>query len=569
MCYGSGVMKKNFHPCPRVVALISIALFALFALVGLACAAPAFAFASVPSTATPAPAPASPSPSARVVETGVDRATPRRAFEGFLRSAHDGDSTRAAEYLDLRGVPAGARGIDGRDLASKLEYVLAHRAAIDLAKLSDAPEGDPASKTPGSVIAETIYVDEEPVPISLTRVRFNDGVDRWLISRTTVSMIPALDAALGPRKLAVSMPAALQQPIVLGNAPWQWLGLGVALIGSFLVGWALEALLAVLARFATRRTKTKADDALVSAARHPVRLILAAALFRAALDPLSLTVSAELFATRIAYTALVIGAARLVLATLGVLGIWLEERLPGGGGVGGAEHDELRTRGIRTQATLLQRVAWVITIFVAGAVILIQFDFVRDVGVSLLASAGLVSVVLGFAAQKTLGGIFAGIQLSVAQPIRIGDSVQLEGEFGEVEEISLTYVVLKLWDGRRMIVPITYFLEKPFQNWTRGTSDLVGAVILKVDYAIPVERVRDALEAICASDPAWDKNTCSLQVTDSDGASITLRALVSATNSSRSWDLRCRVRERLVEFIRSLDDGRYLPRARHVVQSAA
>lgn len=507
--------------------------------------------------------PATPATSARTAEAGLDRATPRRAFEGYLRAAHGGEYARAAEYLDLRGVSAGARATQGALLAGKLEYVLAHRPPLDLAKIPDVPEGDPASKTPGSVVVETIYVDEEPVPISLTRVRFNDGVDRWLVSRTTVSMIASLDAALGPRKLAVSMPAALQQPIVLGNAPWQWLGFAAALVGSFLLGWALEALLAVFARFATRRTKTRADDALVDAARQPVRLILAAGLFRATLEPLELTVSAELVATRIAYTALVIGAARLVLAALGVLGIWLEERLPAG------EHDELRTRGIRTQAALLQRVAWVITLFVAGAVILIQFDFVRDVGVSLLASAGLVSVVLGFAAQKTLGGIFAGIQLSVAQPIRIGDSVQLEGEFGEVEEISLTYVVLKLWDGRRMIVPITYFLEKPFQNWTRGSSDLVGAVVLKVDYATPVERVRDALEAICASDPAWDKSTCSLQVTDSDAASITLRALVSATNSSRSWDLRCRVRERLVEFLRSLEGGRYLPRSRHVFEAAA
>ncbi len=553
---------------PRAFA--RVLLSSLLALTALVLCEPR-SFAAPPASAsaqTPAPAPTptpAPAPAAIVHpdSAGLDRATPRRAYDGFLRAARQGDYARAADYLDLRGVPAASRPIEGPKLAARLAYVLSHRPAVDLAKISDAPEGDPHATTPGSMVVDTIYVDEEPVPISLTRVRFNDGFDRWIVSRTTVSMVAELDAAFGPKKLAFAVPAVLEQPIVLGNAPWQWIGLAAGAIAGFLVAWLVTAILAWILRFVARRTKTKADDALVAAMRRPARLLLAACLFQLVLEPLQLTVSADLAATRFAYTLIVIAVARVVTGALSVLGIWLEERASGGA------HDDMRTRGIRTQVSLFQRVATVVTIFVASCVILIQFEFVRNVGVSILAAGGLVSVVLGFAAQKSLSGIIAGIQLSIAQPIRIGDAVSVEGEYGEVQEISLTFVVVKLWDRRRMVVPITYFLEKPFVNWTRGSFDLLGAVTLNVDYATPVALVRDALAEICASDPLWDRDTCSLQVTDCDGTTMTLRALVSAVDAGKNSDLRCNVRERLIEFLLSLEGGRFLPRARHVVQAAA
>jgi small-conductance mechanosensitive channel len=133
--------------------------------------------------------------------------------------------------------------------------------------------------------------------------------------------------------------------------------------------------------------------------------------------------------------------------------------------------------------------------------------------------------------------------------VRMADQVVVEGEFGEIEEINLTYVVVRLWDKRRMVVPITYFLEKPFQNWTRTATDLVGAVTIKVDFALPVDAVRAELRRICEADPLWDKKTCGVQVTNSDAASVTLRALVSAADALRLWELRCRVREHLLAFV--------------------
>jgi small-conductance mechanosensitive channel len=213
---------------------------------------------------------------------------------------------------------------------------------------------------------------------------------------------------------------------------------------------------------------------------------------------------------------------------------------------------------MRTHAVILRRVASVTIVFLAGTVVLLQFDAVRNVGVSLLASAGVVSVVVGLAAQKSLAAIIGGIQFSFAQPVRMGDGVVVEGEFGVIEEIYLTFVVVRLWDRRRLVLPVAYFLEKPFQNWTRGTTDMLGTVLIKADFATPVDALRAELKRICDADPKWDRMACSLSVTDSDATSMTLRAVVSARDSSSLWDLRCNVRERLIAFLAKYEEGRYL-----------
>jgi len=241
-------------------------------------------------------------------------------------------------------------------------------------------------------------------------------------------------------------------------------------------------------------------------------------------------------------TVLVLGVGWLLLNGLTALTQLLDERASREG------YDPLRGRQMRTQAILLRRVASVLIAFVCVATVLLQFSFVRNVGVSLLASAGVLGVALGFAAQQSLAAIIGGIQFSFAQPVRMGDQVVVEGQFGDIEEINLTYVVVRLWNKRRLVLPITYFLQKPFENWTRTTSDLVGAVLIQAPADTNVSAVRAELERICHADPLWDKAMCSMQVTAADAATVTLRALVSAANAHKLWDLRCNVRERLVAF---------------------
>jgi small-conductance mechanosensitive channel len=191
----------------------------------------------------------------------------------------------------------------------------------------------------------------------------------------------------------------------------------------------------------------------------------------------------------------------------------------------------------------------VLIIFLTFTAVLLTFDRVREIGFSLLASAGVVGIILGFAAQRSLATLFAGIQIALTQPIRIDDVVIVENEWGWIEEITLTYVVVKIWDQRRLVVPITYFIEKPFQNWTRKTAELLGSVYLYADYRLPVSEIRQELQKILQAAPQWDQRVGVLQVTDASERTIQLRALMSAADSPQAWELRCHVREKLVEFM--------------------
>jgi small-conductance mechanosensitive channel len=212
--------------------------------------------------------------------------------------------------------------------------------------------------------------------------------------------------------------------------------------------------------------------------------------------------------------------------------------------------DNLKARAIHTQLNVLVKVLVVIILVVGAASILMTFEKVRQIGMSLLASAGIIGIVAGFAAQRSIATLFAGLQLAITQPVRLDDVVIIEGEWGRIEEITLTYVVVRIWDQRRLIVPVTHFLEKPFQNWTRVSADILGTVFLYVDYQIPVEAVREELQRILDSSPEWDGRVAEVAVTGATAQTVELRALVSARNSSQAWNLRCEVRERLIDFVR-------------------
>jgi small-conductance mechanosensitive channel len=213
---------------------------------------------------------------------------------------------------------------------------------------------------------------------------------------------------------------------------------------------------------------------------------------------------------------------------------------------------------------VLTRVLGTIVVVVGIALALLTFPGVQKIGASLLASAGIAGLVLGIAAKSILGNLLAGLQLAFSQPISIDDVVIVEGEFGKIEEIGRTHVVVALWDQRRLIVPLTHFIEKPFQNWTRVTSDILGTVFLWVDYGMPVDPLRAELRRICEAAPEWDRRLCLIQVTETSEGAMQLRALVSAADASRNWDLRCIVREKLIDFIHR-EYPEHLPRVRSEV----
>lgn len=211
--------------------------------------------------------------------------------------------------------------------------------------------------------------------------------------------------------------------------------------------------------------------------------------------------------------------------------------------------DNLNARKRLTQLSVFMGIANSIIITIALAVALLTFEQARAIGVSLLTSAGVIGIIVGFAAQKSIGMILAGIQLAITQPIRIDDVVIVEEEWGRIEEITLTYVVVKIWDERRLILPVTWFLEKPFQNWTRTGANITGSVFLYLDYNFPVESIRTTLPDMLNDNPDWDGRTINVQVTNSTERFKEVRVLISSTDASKNWDLRTTIREQLIDFI--------------------
>jgi len=227
--------------------------------------------------------------------------------------------------------------------------------------------------------------------------------------------------------------------------------------------------------------------------------------------------------------------------------------------------DNLRARAMHTQIRIFKKVVMVILAIVTLALTLMTFSKVRQVGTSILASAGILGIIIGFAAQRSISTLLAGIQIALTQPIRLDDVVVIENEWGRIEDITLTYVVVRIWDLRRLVLPITYFLEKPFQNWTRRSADILGTVYLHVDYTVPVEAVREELGKILDSSELWDGHVGLLQVTDAGKHTVELRALMSAPESSRAWELRCLVREKLIAFLQE-SYPHCLPRVRAQIE---
>lgn len=230
------------------------------------------------------------------------------------------------------------------------------------------------------------------------------------------------------------------------------------------------------------------------------------------------------------------------------------------------KQDNLRARKAYTQLKILERILVFLIILIALGAALMTFEKIRQIGLSLLASAGLAGVILGFAAQKALATVLAGFQIAITQPIRIDDVVIVDGEWGRIEEINLTYVVVRIWDERRLIVPTTYFIDHTFQNWTRVSADILGTVFIYTDYTVNFEALREFFLQAVQEEEKWDKRVAVMQVTDSTEKTVQLRFLMSARNSSSAWDLRVSMREKIIKYLQEKHPNA-LPQQRIEVKS--
>jgi len=319
---------------------------------------------------------------------------------------------------------------------------------------------------------------------------------------------------------------------------WSLAGIGAALLIASLVHF-------VLFRVARRLTLRK-RGVLAHSVLHcetPVRWILLLLVEMAAVPFLPLSDAVRGMLRHGFGLALIAATSWLIIAMVDVLQSVLSDRYSI------EMADNLVARRVYTQVQVLRRIATVMITVLAIAVMLMTFPSIRHLGESLFTSAGLAAVVAGLAARTMLTNLLAGVQIALTQPIQIEDVVIVEGEWGWIEEITTTFVVVRIWDLRRLVLPISYFIEKPFQNWTRKSADLLGTVFLYTDYSVPVEEIRQELHRILLASKLWDGKVWALQVTNSTDRALELRALMSAANGSTAWDLRCFVREKLVEFL--------------------
>lgn len=323
-------------------------------------------------------------------------------------------------------------------------------------------------------------------------------------------------------------------------------------LATILVGLAVLHVLRLILRRVTRRSPTAA--VMVGRARNPAHVAVLLAGAHVGLAGLShagwhRTATHVLTLADIAVLTWVVGAVFAIIMDLALPRYRTDVR------------DNRQARRVHTQANVVRRLGSLVLAMVAVGAMLLTFPAFRTAGASLLASAGIAGVIAGFAAQSLLGNVIAGMQLVFSEAVNLDDVVVVEGEWGRVEEITLTYVVVRIWDDRRMLLPTSHFMSTPFENWTRNEAAVIGTVELDLDWSVPTAAMREELEHALKENERWDGRVCVLQVTEATGSLVRVRALVSAADAPTLWDLRCDVRERLVDWVRD-HHPEALPRVR-------
>jgi len=327
---------------------------------------------------------------------------------------------------------------------------------------------------------------------------------------------------------------------------WQVIGLVCSVVLALILGRVVQGLaLRVWLRIA-KRSSSRADDELVASLKGPVWLLSAGFLLRAAISTLQLPPATQRLTDVITNSIAIVSIVWLLQRTLRLILAVVGER------------SDIRTdsagRSIRTHLEVSGRIAQIGVWFIGGSLFLLQFEFVRSVGVSLLASAGIAGVVLGFAAQRSIAQLFAGIQLSLTQPVRLGDLVVIDKEQGEIEEIRLTYLIVRTWDRRRLVVPIMKLLDSTFENWSLGSLEQTASMALKLDFSADIAVMRSRFETLLSEEPfksIWDGRRHSVRIIDSDDRTATVRFAASVADSARAFELSALMREELINFVRT------------------
>jgi small-conductance mechanosensitive channel len=494
--------------------------------------------------------------------------TPQAALEHFVRSSRAGDYAAAAHALNLNLLPRRVQLDQAAILAEKLHYVINKRVSIGWDELPDRPDGQInlagagresiAGKPQRSIQFGQLSLQDRPVALSLQRVRVGERAPAWVISASTVENIEPLYAEFGPTWLDRNVPDWADRRL-LGISLWKVAG--VLLLG--LVCYLLFLLL----RLIIRRLLNRSDNAwLTDLSAHiatPAALALAVFVFYIGMNDL-LSIAGGWSPYLYAFLlVVVIGSLTwLVMRSIDYIMERLAETQVGDI----SDEENMESRRVLTTISVARRVITFIVIIVGIGVVAGQFPALQNLGVSLLASAGLATIIIGIAAQPTLGNIVAGLQIAITKPARIGDSVIFEGEYGTIEEVRFTYLVIKTWDDRRLIIPLKYFITNPFENWSMNDPHLIKPIILHADYKTDVDKVREKFSELLKGHELYDgESEPKVQVVDSDNKAMELRCLCSAKDASTAWTLHCDLREAMIAYLAGLQDGKRLPREREEV----
>lgn len=505
-------------------------------------------------------------------EEAVNRSTPQATMELLVLSIRNGDYDRASHALNLNLLPTELQAARAADLAYRLHTVLTEQYLINWDNLPDRPDGvndeRPAQEQTDtspqrSILLGTLDLDGRSVELRLERVKAGDDEPVWVVSSNTVENIDALYDGYGPSTLERIMPAWAQQTLWSRTKIWEWIAVLVLLVAAMAVGLAV--------RWAARRALLGSDSEwmqeLADAAPLPLGVLAAVMVFYLPLERYISLTGPFLNIVEPLFFALLIGSVLwLVMRLIGFAFQYFSQQYAPNVGEDSSENIAQRRRALTT-LSVARRVIVFTLVLVGLGIALSEFGMFRSLGITLLASAGVISVIVAVAAQPLLGSIVAGTQIAATDPIRIGDTVMFEGNWSEVEDITQTYVTLLTWDRRRLIVPLQYLSDHVIENWSKTDSHMALPLYLYLDYSVDVQVVREKFEELVNESAEFDgRQGPDVLVTELSEETMTVRCVASASTPSDAWALHCRLLEEMVAFVRELEDGRYLPQRRLVMR---
>lgn len=487
----------------------------------------------------------------------IDRRTPRAAMASFLRAADEEDWAAAAHVLDLSDIPANLQAERGPRLAHQLYDVIDRKAVLDWSMLNDRPDGlqtqgndteAMAGNPRRSLLLRDLSVGLIPAEIRLNRLQPPGGGDPiWLFPAQTVRDIPALHAVYGPSKFETALPQEMREKTLGGLMLWEWIGMPLLIAASVLLGWLVHRTL----KMAWRRANGKIATGILRAASKPLIIITVTSLiwwvsgnifvFSGKIDVFLAPAIAAGFVTAI------------LLFIVNGVEVLLDGLIAPGEEVDLTVAEQAEARVLATRLNAARRVLVIVVFLIGVGIVLSSADLAGSLGLSLLASAGALTIILGFAARNLLGNIMASLQIALNQSARVGDRVLYKNELCHVERINMTYVQLRNWDSTRLIVPVEEFVSETFSNWTLQDPEMLRVIKLRLDSRADISALRRIFDQILVDVKNEDmgKNLTqldgsSVNVAEHDAFGLVVWFSVPCADPNTSWELSCAVRERLV-----------------------